>query len=284
MARSSGAASEAKPDERAKGIAAWKKWLDEKATAAKLTLPLPYADVPLGRMLFTSHLHGLVIELDADRKEVWRKTVPSPWGCQGLPNGNRLVSAYSQRMVIEFNSEGTEVWRKDNLPGPSYSVQRLENGNTLVACADVQQVVEILPDGEMTTMTIQGRPMFARRLDNGNTLVALQQGNRVVELDPSQQRVWEARNLNGPCWASRLENGNTLIVQQFTGQVSEIDPSGLKTAWTCKVPLVNPMSAQRLPSGNTLISDNSGIREIDPSGEQIRWHHQQQHVSGVSSF
>jgi hypothetical protein len=70
----------------------------------------------------------------------------------------------------------------------------------------------------------------------------------------------------------------------YTGQVVEVDPSGQKTVWTAKVPLVNPSDAQRLPNGNTLIADNNGVHEIDPTGEQVRWKHPQNNATGVSQY
>ena len=134
-------------------------------------------------------------------------------------------------MVIEYDDDGKEVWRKEGLPGPPYSVQRLDNGNTLVACADNQQLVEIAPDGTLTTINVQGRPMSAQRLENGNTLVALQQGNRVVEVDRAGKIVWEIRTGNNPANAVRLENGNTLVCLMCSRQVVEYDPTGKTIVW-----------------------------------------------------
>jgi hypothetical protein len=50
------------------------------------------------------------------------------------------------------------------------------------------------------------------------------------------------------------------------------------------VPLVNPYSAQRLANGNTLIADNNGVTEVDPTGQQVKWRHSQNNVTGVSHF
>ena len=90
--------------------------------------------------------------------------------------------------------------------------------------------------------------------------------------------------MDGPCFAQRLDSGNTLIVQMHTGQVVEVDPTGQKTVWTSRVPLVNPMCAQRLANGHTLIADNNGVTEVDATGQQVKWRHAQNNVTGVSSF
>jgi hypothetical protein len=276
---------EGKPEERAKSVDLWKKWVEGSGQTAKLTLPLPENDLPLGRTLFVSYGQSTVVELDSDKKERWRARVMNPWCCQGLPNGNRLIAGFAQgqNSVVEYNEEGKEIWRKDRLPGIPYSVQRLDNGNTLVACKDQQQVIEILPNGELKSVQVQGHPMYAQRLENGNTLIALQQASKVIEVDAKNEQVWEARNMNGPCYCQRLDNGNTLIVQMHTGQVVEVDPTG-KQIWTSRVPLVNPMCAQRLPNGNTLIADNNGVTEVDAAGQQVKWRHAQNNVTGVSHF
>ncbi|MGI8981935.1 MAG: PQQ-binding-like beta-propeller repeat protein [Pirellulaceae bacterium] len=278
--------SDGKPEERVKAVGAWKAWIEKDGQTAKLTLPLSETDVPLGRTLITSHVHSLIIELDANHKERWRMQIANgnPWGCQGLPNGNRLISVTSQLAVIEYNEEGKEVWKKDRLPSSPWGVQRLANGNTLIACADSNQILEVSPDGTSTSIPLAGRPMSAQRLENGNTLVALQTSNKVVEVDKANKVVWEARNMNGPCSATRLENGNTLIVQMYTGQVVEVDAAGKTTVWTAQIPLVSPCNAQRLPNGNTLIADNNGVHEVDPTGKEIRWQHKQNNSSSVSQF
>ena len=279
--------SDGKPEERTKAINDWKTWLAKDGQTAKLVLPLSEADVPLGRTLITSHVHSLVIELDANHKERWRMQIANgnPWGCQGLPSGNRLIAVTSQLAVIEYNEEGKEVWKKDRLPSSPWGVQRLANGNTLIACADSNQVLEVAHDGTtVATFAQPGRPMSAQRLENGNTLMALQTNNRVVEVDKNNKVIWEARNMNGPCSATRLENGNTLIVQMYTGQVVEVDAVGKSTVWTAQIPLVSPCNAQRLANGNTMIADNNGVHEVDPTGKEIRWQHKQNNSSGVSQF
>ncbi len=279
-------APEGKPEERAKSVAAWKQWVSASGATAKLTLPLTDQQVLLGRTLYVSQApQPMVVELNHENKEVWRKQLPGPaWGCQGLPNGNRLVAVYALSMVIEYGADGNEVWRKESLPGPPYSVQRLDTGSTLVACADNNQLVEIAPDGTLTTTNVPGRPMSAQRLDNGNTLCALQQSNRVVEVDRSGKIVWEVRTNNNPSNAVRLENGNTLVCVMGGRQVIEYDPTGKKEVWRSTNRLTNAYAAQRLPSGITLVADLQGLHEFDVTGQKEKLILRQNNVVGLSSY
>ena len=126
-------APEGSAADRAATVNAWQQWIDANGATAKLSLPLADRSVLLGRTLLVSP--SALIELDSNRKERWRaRLAGAGWGCQGLPNGHRLVAINSHSMVIEYDEGGKEVWRKDRLPAPPTSVQRLESGNTLVAC------------------------------------------------------------------------------------------------------------------------------------------------------
>jgi hypothetical protein len=87
-----------------------------------------------------------------------------------------------------------------------------------------------------------------------------------------------------PCHAVRLANGNTLVTLTQARKVVEYDPTGKTIVWqSTPASLIGPFAAQRLPNGNTLVADQTGLREIDTAGKQIRWHRQQQ-VTGLSSF
>jgi hypothetical protein len=270
--------------DRRAAIQNWQEWIDSSGASAKWALPLDERTTPLGRTLVVSS--GFITELDADRKEQWKMQLPgAAWGCQGLSNGNRLVAIHSHSMVIEYDGGGREVWRKDRLPAPPTSVQRLDSGSTVVACSNVNQVVEIAPDGSTKSIPVAGRPVWAQRLDNGNTLVALQEGQRVVEVNGAGTILWEARTgSHGPAHAVRLENGNTLVTLTQARKVVEYDPAGRNIVWSTQAPLVNPFAAQRLASGNTLVGDNSGVQEFDAAGQPVPWRHRQQQVTGLSSF
>jgi outer membrane protein assembly factor BamB len=277
-------APEGTPADRALAVKNWRQWIETSGSTAKLNLPLSERTIMLDRILLASPA-GLV-ELDANRSQRWQtRLAGSAWGCQGLPNGHRLVAINSHAMIVEYDDSGKEVWRKDRLPAPPTSVQRLESGSTLVACGNAQQIVEIAPDGSTTTINVPGNPISAQRLDNGNTLVAVQQTQRVVEVDGYGRVVWEARTGGHPPWhAVRLENGNTLVTLTQARKVVEYDPTGKTTVWQTAVPLVNPSSAQRLPSGQTLVADHNGVHLIDAAGTKIEWTHRQQGVTGLSSF
>lgn len=267
---------------RATGVKQWNDWIAGEGQTAKLEFPIREGAFMLGRTLICYYSKNQVIELDSAGEEVWKQDVQYAWGCQGLPDGHRLIASYSGRFVAEYDEDGKEVWKKTGLPGAPFSVQRLDDGNTLVTCSDSQKVIEIAPDKSLVwEVSLEGRPMDARRLDSGNTLVALQTVGKVVEVDRSGKVVWEATDQGGALSASRLDNGNTLICRSGNNMVVEINRDG-EIVWAQR-DLRNPYDAQRLPSGNTLIADFTGVREVNPKGEVV-WQRDGQGASRVHRY
>lgn len=258
------------PEKRAAAVAAWQTWLAGDGMTADLRFPLAEVAVDLGRLLVCEMGQGKVIEFDAAGKKTWERQVgQAPWGCQGLPNGHRLVTSYQDRTVMEFDQEGNEVWRFNDLPGGPMSVQRLDNGNTLLACSDAMQIVEVSPDKKIVwKVTVEGRPCFARRLEDGRTLVAQQAGQKVVEVDTDGKTVWELPTGIMSFSADRTPAGTTLICDLRTGDVKEYDRDA-KVIWS-KGGFANPYTVQRLASGNTLVVDRTGVKEISPDGKMVK--------------
>ncbi len=256
--------------ERAQQVAAWQAWLVTAGTTATLQTLHGTEPVLLGRLLLCDHGKNLLIEFDEEGIPRWEQPVgQQPWACLGLPSGHRLVGSYNDRTVVEFDDGGKEVWRVDALPGGPTSIERLEDGNTLIACTDSEEVVEVAPDKEIVWRArLTGRPVDARRLETGNTLVTLQNANRVVEIDPAGKEVWEVGGLASPFSAERLDSGNTLVCSLGHNKVREFDAAG-RVVWE-KGSFANAYSAQRLPSGNTLVVDTTGVTEIDAAGEVVR--------------
>lgn len=257
------------PEKRATALTQWQTWLNGEGATAALVFPLRDAPAELGRLLVCDHSQNLLIEFDLAGKKVWEKSVgQQPWACVGLPNGHRLVGSFNERTVVEYDDRGEEIWRVGELPGGPTSIQRLENGNTLIACTEGSQIVEIDPAKKVIwRASIEGRPVDARRLNDGRTLVTLQHAQKVVELDAAGKQVWEISGVGMAFSAERLLGGNTLVCAIGSAQVREFDRSG-NVVWA-QGKFANPYTAQRLPTGNTVVVDTTGVTEIDPQGASV---------------
>lgn len=259
----------------------WVNWVANNGATAKLNFPLPDGPVLRDHTLICNYSMKKVIELDSNHKEVWSTELTGAWGCQGLPNGHRLVTSYTQRCIIEYDMKGKEVWRKQNIPGLPYSVQRLDNGNTMVTCSN-NQVVEYAPDGSIAWQKhFNGTPRDAQRLENGNTLVVLYTSQEIIEVDQKGNTVWKVNNMMRPMSAQRLPNGNTLVCQSAGRRLVEVDRNG-DEVWSLNTPL-SVYDAQRLPNGNTLVVGSTGAIEFDPKGNTV-WDYKQPGMRGIHRF
>ena len=59
-----------------------------------------------------------------------------------LPNGHYLVAHYGQQVVKEYDPEG-KVVREIPAPGGPHSAFRLPDGNTLIACGDLDKKARV---------------------------------------------------------------------------------------------------------------------------------------------
>ncbi|HTN75072.1 MAG TPA: HEAT repeat domain-containing protein [Pirellulaceae bacterium] len=282
-----------KDEDRAAARTKWQVWLKTSGQTAKL-LPLT-RDTPFeyGRLLVCSYAQSKVFEFDADAKDVtkprWEVQMgQQPWAVQGLADGRRLVAYYGGRKVVEFGPENDAkkpIWESEALPGGPMGVQRLDNGNTLVACTDAEIVAELDAQGKIVKKwTVTGRPVDVQRLESGNTLVTLQNGQKVVEIDSEGKEKWSTKlPLLNPFAAQRLDNGNTLVTVLSGGKVVEVNPEGDKEVWSLSG-LVNPYHARRLLNGNTLVVDQNGVYEYETAQKKVLWKLQIPHISRASRF
>ena len=202
-----------------------------------------------------------------------------PAGIESLPNGNTLIcdaGAMGQptARVIEVDSNEHLVYayvHADILW--AHTARRVANGNTIITATDSNRVFECAPrrDRDVVWEMRSGLnyPNEAWRLANGNTLITDRDNNRCIEVDNAHNIVWSYANLTGPHGGNRLANGNTLISNSSgtPNRIVEVTPSD-SVVWQYATGLAWPRSCQRLPNGNTLITDSNHNRviEVDPSG------------------
>jgi len=170
------------------------------------------------------------------------------------------------------------VWAQ--VKGPLGTVERLPNGNTMVAdmAADevgaAARVVEVDSVGQVVWAYLGSDvPLIhcAHRLPDGNTLIAATGVDRVFEVEPGGKPVWSLdTELAYPNEAVRLGNGNTLITDRDHNRVIEVMPNGA-IVWSYDS-LDLPHGGSRLANGNTLVcnSQRNRVVEVD-STDKIVW-------------
>jgi outer membrane protein assembly factor BamB len=192
----------------------------QTADDAKLKGPRHAARLANGNTLVVDTGNNRLVEIDKAGRASWSY---GEMGCSGnglfkpgyalvLPTGRILISDTGNHRVIEVDPARGVVWQYGNsnnrlgagqgaqtnqLSEPS-SATRLPNGNTLIADAGNQRVIEVdmlsAQVWQYRPAQVQGGrgikdPILAKRLENGNTLVAGRQG--ICEVTPDLTLVWE---------------------------------------------------------------------------------------------
>ena len=121
-------------------------------------------------------------------------------------------------------------------------------------------------------------------LKAGNVIVCCPMVDLIAVIDPYQQRVvwqWGPGTVQGPHNARAIANGHILIfdngVQRHYSRVIELDPITNRIVWSYedehRERFFSPVcgGSQRLPNGNTMITDTVGGRvfEVTPDGELV---------------
>ena len=181
---------------------------------------------------------------------------------------------------MSYDRAGKVVWE---YPAEmSRDVWRLPNGNVLFCYNDNYDgqrndnpsgVMEVTPDKKIVFhFKTTGQVWACQRLTNGNTLVGAASQGKLLVVDPlgSVVKTIILRNKPGhSClrYARVLPNGNFLVAEESSHTVCEYDAEGALVREIVTEFL--PFAAVRLANGNTLISGQFGIVEVDPAGKNV---------------
>ncbi len=259
--------------QRGKRRELWAAWWKEKGAQVALVDRNPPAvgQQYLGYTLLVHGQNNQVSELGIDGKVRWTiANVQGVTDAQILPGERVLITEMQTQTVSERNTRGDVLWTK-HLPNFwPISAQRLPTGNTLVVSRN--GLVEVDRAGkELFTYNRQTQDiMNALKTRNGEYVCITQQGG-VLTLDKSGKEV---KSFSAGQIATNgndiLPNGNVVIPVQWMNKVTEFDNTG-KVVWEANLP--QPMSATRLPSGNTLVTVQqwpAKVYELDRKGQVVK--------------
>ena len=207
-----------------------------------------------------------------------------------LPDGNILTHT-SNTTVVEISPKKEIVWKYEAKPKAGYkgrvevhAMQRLKNGDTMVAESGNSRIVEVNEAGEIVKeIPLQVKKSdshrdtrMVRKLENGHYLVCHEGEGCVKEYDATGKVVWQYDlDLNGRprsdghgteghgievFGAVRLESGNTLIAGGNNNRVLEVTPEK-KIVWQVDqkdlpgITLAWVTTLQVLPNGNLVFGN-----------------------------
>jgi outer membrane protein assembly factor BamB len=193
--------------------------------------------------------------VSAEGKVEWEERIRDIHDLHVLPNGNILFQT-SWTKLVEMTPDHKTVWQYDAAK---------HNGNA-------GRKVEV---------------HAFQRLPDGVTMIAESGPGRIIEVDKEGKLLKEVKlkvARNDPHRDTRLvrklDNGHYLVAHEAENAVREYDADG-KVLWEHNVGS-QVYSAERLPSGNTLIGTGNGHRvvEVDPAGKEV-WSLNENDLPGV---
>ena len=170
------------------------------------------------------------------------------------------------------------------------SVERLDNGNTLIADAGSEsgrgsEVIEVDPTGNVVWSYSEGQRFThtAKRLKSGTTIVADTSNDRIFEVDNSGRILfssddWGAgkgtlsngEHLLYPNNIFVLDENRFMVTNRNSNRFDILDRNG-HVEFTSSGDFKHPHNCEPLANGNYIIadSDQDKVREIDKQGKTV---------------
>lgn len=252
--------------------AAWWKTNEKKVALVDRYPPFERERYYGYTLLVLPNNNGTIVELDTEGRKRWEITgLNWPRDAQVVGHDRVLIAEQNGQCVSERNLRGEIIWKKQLGGCNPVGVQRLRNGRTFIAC--MNKLIELDRGGrEVMSINRPNNDVCAARKMRDGSIIVVSQNNQIVRLDSSGkelksfqvQMAWH----NG---IDILDNGHVIIPEMWFNRVTEYDAEG-KSVWQTQT-VQQPMSACRLPNGNTLIGQQwwpqSKLYEIDPSGKTV---------------
>jgi HEAT repeat protein len=258
-----------KADEKKKCRDAWLAWW--KVNAARVDLGRLTARPWYGYTLICDCGRNRVYEIDRNNKERWAiDNVQGPFDAWVLPRERVLIAEFNANRVTERDFKGNIIWQKQ-VPGNPSNVQRLANGNTLIAM-NGGAIMEVDRTGKevYTIPNVPGNTLAAYRARNGD-IYCMTFGGQCLVLDTTGKQLatmttgHDANSMGG---IDLLPNGRVLISNQQGGKVYEFDREGKKQL---ELDAPGIRTASTLPNGHILVAsqNNQRVYELDRAGKTV---------------
>jgi HEAT repeat protein len=259
---------------RQKAREAWAAWWKDHGSKTDLAR-VERAPRLLGYTVISQYSNrgiGQVVEVGKNGKKRWsfEGLTYNTFDLQVLRGERLLLAEYNTSKVTERDFKGKVVWEL-SFPNP-ISVQRLRNGNTLVAGRNI--IAEYDKNKkEIYKITRNNYDIYGARKVRNNQVVMITNGGQVIRMDTKGKELanFTTGSIGYYGCLEALPNGNVMVALYGNNKVAEYDPKG-KQVWEATVQW--PSSCTRLPNGNTLVccQDTRQIVEFDRKGKKV-WEH-----------
>jgi HEAT repeat protein len=215
---------------------------------------------------------GQIIEVGKDGKKRWsfEGLTYNTFDVQILRGERLLLAEYNASKVTERDFKGKVLWEL-SFPNP-ISVERLRNGNTLVAGRNV--IAEYDKNKkEVFKITRNNYDIYGVRKLRNNQVVMVNNTGTVTRMDTKGKELhsFATGSIGYYNCLEATPNGHVIVALYGNNKVAEYDPKG-KQVWEAAVQW--PSSCARLPNGHTLVAcqDTRQVIEFDRKGKKV-WEH-----------
>ncbi len=188
--------------------------------------PIDAQLLPGGRVLVAEHGNSRVSERDREGKVLWEFRVDNqPVAVQRLPSGNTFIVTYSELLEVTPTSKVVASFRRPGMiyhgmKLKSGNMLYVTSNSQVVELDPAGRELRMVPVGNTSGWA------SVEKLNQGNYLVALYSGRKVIEVDGSGKVLWECQ-VESPGHATRLPNGNILVASIEGRKLLEINRAGV---------------------------------------------------------
>jgi hypothetical protein len=187
--------------------------------------PIDVQLLPGGRVLVAEHGNSRVSERDREGKVLWEFRVEhQPVSVQRLLSGNTFIVTYNELLEVTPSNKVVFSVRRPGMIYHGAKLRNgnmvyVTSNSQVVELDPTGREVRMVPVGNTSGWA------SVEKLNNGNYLVALYSGRKVVEVNESGKVLWECQ-VESPGHATRLRDGNVLVASIEGRKLLEINRSG----------------------------------------------------------
>jgi hypothetical protein len=239
-----------------------------------------------------------VARFDWNGKLLWKRMMPAHHDVEVAPSGQLLTLTFKRRVIPAFDKtipvRDDQITVLDPQGNPKRSLSLFD---ILSQNPEIFPIYRVNPNRaagppwidlfHCNSIEWMRRPDLARKsplYGTSNVLVCFRHQDRIAIVDTEKQKVvwaWGWGIVSAPHDAQVLDDGHILLfdngIARGWSRALEMDPLTGKIVWEYKAPnprdffSVSRGSAQRIPNGNTLLtnSDHGTAFEVTPAGDVV---------------
>jgi streptogramin lyase len=232
--------------------------------------------VALGAAAIRRTISGEIVEVDKNKKVLWKITVEEgyPVDAMVLPDrtGEVVVAEYQRgRVTIRETKTNKIVW-DHAVGGNPIGVQALPEGKIVVTMQNRIVEIDRATKQQKTLVNQANGSIFRSKMTKGGDLVYVTNFGQLTRVNAKGTQVKQFQVPEMTLFGNidLLPNGNVVVPDVQGSRVVEYDTNGNQVA-QIQVPAFPPNTATRVAGGNTLVSsmNTQRVTEYNRAGQAV---------------